>query len=85
MTQYRTIYITFFSKKQATYLISIFNKVLGHGSENWTIRNRILNKLEYGRIMRNIPVLINNRFTDDQLSKINSAVTYAELRFQAYE
>ena len=85
MVKYQTIFVTFFNKPQTCYLISMFNKVLGHGSTNWTIRNRIMSKVKYGRVMRNTPVLINADFDEETIGRIRSAITYAELRFMGDE
>lgn len=81
MSEHHIIYVTFFSKTQTQYLISMFNKILGHGSDKWTIRNRILSKIRYGRVLKNTPVLISKQFDEETVNKVISAITYAELRF----
>lgn len=85
MSEHHIIYVTFFSEFQTRYLISMFNKILGHGSDKWTIRNRILSKIRYGRVLKNTPVLISKQFDEETLNKVISTITYAELMFSGDE
>lgn len=79
--KYISVKVTFYNKDQTRYLIKMLNQLFGHGRQNWTIRNRILAKVNHGKVLNDIPVLISSHHDTAKIEKFLSVITYASLEY----